>query len=314
MSALIPLWLLSGLIVRGEAKFTPTPAEPEVPALFRLESATFPYEMRLLRIEEHYRVWSLRFPSPLPSNVPENDTVHAEYFVPNAAASPTPGVVVLHILGADFALSRYMAARYAQRGVAALFVMLPYYGDRRPADDTRFLSVDLARSVGAMRQGVCDVRRAIAWLGNRPEIDPGRLGVSGISLGGIVSALAASADPAIDRAALLLAGGDLAEILWTMPEAKKYREIWIAAGRTKEELRTLTRPFDPLTYAHRLRGKRILMMSGKTDDTVPPECARALWEGAGRPEMVWLDCGHYSAVGYLLPSIRRAADFLATAP
>lgn len=313
MSALIPFWLLSGLIIRGEAHFTPTAAEAEVPPLFRLEAASFPYEMRLLRVEERFRVWSVRFPTPLPSNVPENDTVRGEYFAPSGAGKG-PGVVVLHILGADFALSRYMAARYAERGIASLFVMLPYYGDRRPKDDSRFLSVDLTRTVGAMRQGVCDVRRAVAWLGGRPEVDPGRLGVSGISLGGIVSALAAGADPAIDRAALLLAGGNLAEILWTMPEAKRYREIWIAAGRTKEDLRAITKPFDPLTYAARLRGKRILMMAGKTDDTIPPECARALWEGAGCPEMVWLDCGHYSAAGYLLPGIRRAADFLLDSP
>ena len=44
----------------------------------------------------------------------------------------TSRVIVLHILGADFPLSRYMAARMADRGIAALFVKLPYYGERRP--------------------------------------------------------------------------------------------------------------------------------------------------------------------------------------
>ncbi len=50
---------------------------------------------------------------------------------------------MLHILGADFALSRYLAARLADRGVAAMFVKLPYYGERRPAGDKRFLSPDI---------------------------------------------------------------------------------------------------------------------------------------------------------------------------
>ena len=60
-----------------------------------------------------------------------------------------------------------------------------------------------------MRQAVCDVRRAAVWLAARPDVDPERLGVSGISLGGIVSALAAAVDPAIREGAFLLAGGDL---------------------------------------------------------------------------------------------------------
>ena len=99
--------------------------------------------------------------------------------------------MVLHILGADFALSRYLAARLADRGVAALFVKLPYYGERRPpGGEKRFLSADIERSVVAMGQGICDVRRAAAWLASRPEVDSGKLGVTGISLGGIVSSVA----------------------------------------------------------------------------------------------------------------------------
>ena len=36
-----------------------------------------------------------------------------------------------------------------------------------------------------------------------------------------------------------------------------------------------------------------------------------MWEAAGRPEIHWCDCGHYSAVGYLLPGIRQTVDFFA---
>ncbi len=298
-------------VVRGEAAFVPTAAEADVPERFRLEAATFGYEMVLRRETPRFRVWTVRFPSPLTSPDIENNTVHAEYFEPTAEAGPSgrPAVVVLHILGADFALARYYAARLADGGVGALFLKLPYYGERRPPGK-RFLSADLTRSVTAMQQGVCDVRRGVAWLESRSGVDPKRLGVTGISLGGIVSSLAAAADPKIERACLLLAGGGLAEILWEMPEGAAYRAIWIAAGRTKADLERLTAPYDPLTYAHRLRGKRVLMMAGNVDEVIPPKAAERLWEAAGRPEIVWFDCGHYSAVGYLLPGIRRAVEFL----
>ena len=239
--------------------------------------------------------------------------MHAEYFRPTAPGK-RPAVVVLHILGADFArLSRYFAARLAERGVAALFVKLPYYGERRGADgDKRFLSGDIDRSVASMGQGVCDVRRAAAWLSNRPEVDASRLGVTGISLGGIVSSIAASVDPTLNRAALLLAGGGLGEVMWEMPEAAKYRALWVASGRTKADLMTLTAPLDPLTYAEGLRGKRVLMMAGRVDEVIPPRAAELLWEKAGRPPIRWFECGHYSAAGYLLPAMREAVEFFAS--
>lgn len=303
------LLALVGTPTRGEATFRPSEAESSVPERFRLEGATFPYEMEDLRRDRKYTVWAVRFPSPVESPDPENNTVHAEYFRPEGEGH-RPAVLVLHILGADFALSRYMAARLADRGVAAMFVKLPYYGERRPPGK-KFLSAELERTVSAMRQGVCDVRRAAAWLADRPEVDPEKLGVTGISLGGIVSSLAASVDPRIDRACLLLAGGGLAEVLWEMPEAATFRGLWVASGRTKADLEALTAPFDPVTYAGGLRGKRVLMLNGNVDEVIPPRAALALWEAAGRPPIKWYDCGHYSAVGYLLPGIREAVEFFA---
>ncbi len=307
-------WASKSEVHHGTAEFSISPAEREVPELYRLESAKFEYEMELIHEARSYKVHSVRFLSPLVSPDPENNTVHAEYFEPESKqpAVKRPGVVVLHILGADFALSRYMAARLAQHGVSALFMKLPYYGERKPkGSDKRFLSIDPERSFLAMRQGVCDVRRAAAWLKSRPEVDPERIGVTGISLGGIVASVAAAIDPAINEGAFLLAGGDLADILWNMPESRKYRELWVASGRNKKDLEALTKPYDPLTYAHRLKGKRLLMIAGKVDEVVPPSSAEKLWKAAGEPPIVWYDCGHYSAAGYLLPAIRRTARFFA---
>lgn len=298
----------------GTLSYQPTAAEASVPAELRLEAARFDFELEPVRSESRYKVAKLRFPSPVASPVPLNNTVHAEYFQPTTAGRH-PGVVVLHILGADFALSRYLAARLADAGVAALFVKLPYYGERRPtgpASETRFLSANIGRTTEAMRQGILDVRRGLAWLSSRPEIDPERLGVTGISLGGIISSVVAAVDPSIDRVAILLAGGGLADILWNMPEreAKAYREAWIASGRTFADLEALVRPYDPLTHAARLKGKHVLMIAGNVDEVVPPRAARQLWHAAGEPPIHWLDCGHYSAVGFLLPALRETVAFL----
>jgi hypothetical protein len=118
-------------------------------------------------------------------------------------------------------------------------------------------------------------------------------------------------DPAIHEGAFLLAGGDLSRILWEMPEAAAFRSWWIASGKTRDDLKALTDPFDPLTYAQRLAGKRIFIMAGKVDEVIPAASTQALWEAAGRPPIRWFDCGHYSAVGFLLPGIRHTVDFFA---
>jgi pimeloyl-ACP methyl ester carboxylesterase len=321
MNSLIAFVLLSlgaAAVEKGEVRFQPGPREPAVPARFRMGRAVFSFELEPVMTARRYTVSKLRFPSLIETPDAENNVVHAEYFAPLGMGPKRPAVIVLHILGADFPLSRYMAARLADRGVAALFVKLPYYGERRPPDrgstSKRFLSSDIERTVTAMRQAVVDVRRAACWLASRPDVDPNRLGVVGISLGGIVSALAAAVDPAINQGAFLLAGGDLSAILWGMPEGAPYRAAWLESGRTRDDLKALTDPYDPLTYAKGLVGKRLFMIAGKVDEVVPPSSTLLLWEAAGRPTIRWYDCGHYSAVGFLLPGIRQTVDFFASTP
>lgn len=306
---LVWMALAAGMPETGVTEFKPSPQEAQVPALFQLEAARFSYTSVRLLETQAYTVSKVEFASPIVTPDLANNTVHAEYFEPRKLGRK-PAVVVLHILGADFALSRYIAARLADQGVAALFVKLPYYGERSGTEPSRrFLSADIERSVLAMRQGICDVRRAASWLASRQEVDPERIGVAGVSLGGIVASVAVAADPAIKQGAFLLAGGNLAKILWEMPEGAKYRKAWINAGKTLEDLEALTKPFDPLTYADRLVGKRIFMMAGNVDEVIPPDSARALWAKAGKPPILWYDCGHYSAVGFLLPAIRKTVEF-----
>ena len=65
----------------------------------------------------------------------------------------------------------------------------------------------------ALPQGIHDARRTFDVLSSRSEVDPEKLGVTGISLGGIISATTAASDPRVQPAVLLLAGGDLPSII-----------------------------------------------------------------------------------------------------
>lgn len=296
------------LPARGTIRFEPAGLESNVPEHFRLEAHEFDFRSKVLREGKVMRIARLTFPSPVTTEISENNTVHAEYFQP-AGEGPYPACVVLHILGGDFLLAETVATHLAQHGVASLFVKMPYYGERRRKDSPkRMISEDPRESVAGMTQGVLDIRRAAAWLASRSEVDPARLGITGISLGGIMSALAAAGEPRLANVAVVLGGGDFADILWAneTQRAQEFRKRWLAAGETRESFREVVNKIDPATYGHLLKGRRVLLVAGKNDEIIPPSSAKALWESIGRePELVWLEAGHYTAAKYLPQELVR---------
>jgi dipeptidyl aminopeptidase/acylaminoacyl peptidase len=193
----------------ASVEFVPAKNEESVPIHFRLKPHRFDSDAELLRESASWRTITITFPSPMETVVPENNTVHGEYFQP-AGAGPFPGVVVLHILGGEFPLSQTVASSLARAKVAALFIKMPYYGERRSKESPRrMISRDPRETAEGMTQAVLDVRRAGAWLAARPEVDKQRLGVTGISLGGIMSALSAAGEPRFRKVAIYLGGGKL---------------------------------------------------------------------------------------------------------
>ena len=293
---------------QGQVTFIPAETEGRVPAHFRLEAHKFDFQSRVLRGGDKYRMHRLTFPSPVTTDVDENNTVYGEYFQP-CGKGPFPACVVLHILGGDFLLAETVASHLARHGVAALFVKMPYYGPRHGKNSPkRMISEDPRQSVAGMTQAVLDIRRATAWLAERSEVDPKRLGITGISLGGIMSALAAAGEPRLEYVAIMLGGGNFAEFLWAnqTDRAQAFRKQWVAEGGTRESFGKVVDQIDPVTYGHLLQGRHVMMIAAKNDEVIPPACATALWESIGRePELVWIDSGHYTAIKYLPESLVR---------
>jgi hypothetical protein len=299
----------------GEVRFELTDKDATVPELFRMEPHSFKFHQEFQKTASTAMQISLvTFPSPVETAHVENNTVHCEYFRP-LAPGKHPAVVVLHILGGDFELSRLFCRQLAQQNVAALFLKLPYYGERRPAGkDVRMISEDPESTVANMRQGILDIRQAAAWLAGQDEIDANQLGIFGISLGGITSALASTAEPRFQKICLMLAGGDMAKIAWESPEVKEVRERWIARGGNKEEFYQMLKQIDPVTYGDRVRGRKILMLNASNDEVIPKACTESLWHAFGEPEIVWFDAGHYSAIRFIFDALARVAVFFRAEP
>ncbi len=247
-------------IRHGEVQFEPVADEAHVvPQPFRLPAAMFSFDQQPQpRWAGDVTVSLITFPSPVNTPYANNNTVHCEYFRP-AKPGKYPACVVLHILGGDFPLARVFAYHLAQQGVAALFVKMPYYGERRqPGVNIRMVSTNAPQTVDGLTQGVKDIRYAAAWLRAQDEVDSQQIGIFGISLGGIVSTLAAEAEPRFARCCPVLAGGDLGLILADsqekhMVEAKRR---WTAEGHSLPELLDLMKTIDPVNYGAALQARK----------------------------------------------------------
>jgi dienelactone hydrolase len=280
-----------------------------IPERYRVPNHSFEYKLSLRHDLRHsgVKVYDLTFPSPVRTDIPENNTVHAELFMP-AGKGPFPACVVLDILQGDALVARAESMWLAQHGVAGMVVYMAHYGPRRPpGSKTRLVSTDIPKTVAGVQQTVQDVRCAVAWLANRPEFDPEKLGLVGTSLGSLVGAVAAANEPRIKNVCLMLGGGGLVDAYYDHPMAKQYLPLVELLGG-KPVMKALIDPVDPLTYARQLKDKNLLMVCASRDDVVPPSAAKALWEATGKQKIVWVDSTHVGAGLHLMTMLSAMAD------
>jgi len=241
-------------------------------------------------------VLSVQFPSAITTPYPANNTVYGEYYMLRRPA-PVPACVVLHALKVRNAgMERAMCRHLSQAGINALLLTLPYHMQRTPPgtySGQLFVTGDAQRSLQAFTQAAADAVRAATWLSLRPEVDPKKIGVAGISLGAIVAHLVMGLDPRFVAGAALLGGGDLAGILWRGLATERARQDLQAQGYTFEDVRRLFAPVDPLTYASLNRPRHVLMVNAARDLVVPTADALKLWNALGRPPIVWLNTNHF---------------------
>lgn len=294
----------------GAVTFKPIGDQGNVPERFRLTERTFDWTMAPLRtlLDGQIEVFSVTFPSPVESPTPENNTVHAEYYRPKGDG-PFPAVIVLDITGGDQKLSRIIASALAQNKIAGLFVQMAYYGPRRPpGSKLRMLSTNIPLSIAAVTQTVLDCRFAAAWLASRPDVDPRRIGIMGTSLGSFVAGLTGEMDQRICRVALLLSGGGLVDAFYDHPMAKPYTKIFESLGGSKDVMKTIIAPVDPITCAANLKGRSVLMINARRDEIVPPSSSVRLWEALGKPRIIWYDTGHYGAAVILPFAVKHVVE------
>ena len=210
------------------------------------------------------------------------DRVPATFLLPRGAHA-APAVLLLHgFSSSKERMVQSVGRALQQRGVASLALDLPFHGERDGGRDAIPYRNPLAL-VAAWTAAVREARAAIDWLGAQTEVDAGRIGAIGYSLGGFLTLMTASEEPRV-RAVTLAAAGDL-------PDTTPYAAL-------------VRRAVDPLRAVRKLDGRPLLLVNGRRDTTTRPAQAERLFAYANEPkELRWYDGGHWPP-----PSAINAAD------
>lgn len=290
-----------------------TPVQETLREPFQVPRIAFE-SWRLVERSEDSEEFVAKFPSAFTSGVAVNDTVTLKVILPRATSRPVPIVLILHYWGAkDLLVERSMAAQLIAKGVGAAILTLPYHLERTPvglSSGELAIQPDPAKLIATSEQSVMDVRRAIDFLQTRREIDSARVGISGVSLGAIVSSLSFSVENRIKRGAFLLGGTDLAGILWKSSRTVPQRDVMRRRGLTEEALREALKPIEPEKYLDPGKdSRRAFVVYGLYDPVVPPGNTKRLIDRLNDPAVLALDTGHYG--GFLVQRrlFREVATF-----
>jgi dienelactone hydrolase len=243
----------------------------------------------------------VRFPSPRPSGIPHNDLVAMEWYSAKNEANEVidaPAIIVVHESGSRMEVGRLIAKALHAQGLHAFMIHLPTYGLRR--GDQAKPPAELVDAV--MRQGIVDARRARDAVAVLPHVDKRSISIQGTSLGGFVTATAAGLDRGFNTVHIMVAGGNLFELVENgNREAGKMREDLAKAGFTGEKLKQLFASIEPLRLAHRYDRQNTWLYTANRDQVVPPKHAAELRKAAGLDEsheMIML-ADHYSGIVYV---------------
>lgn len=250
------------------------------------------------------------FPSPVSSGDPVNDRVTMEWYAARNSDGnkiKAPAVLVVHESGRKMPVGRLFAYSLRDKGFHAFLIHLPHYAKRRSGD----IRPSGDHFVKLVRQAIADVRRAHDAIAVLPHVDARHVAIQGTSLGGFVATLGASLDDSFAAVFIMLAGGNLHDLISKGErDTASIRATLAKEGFTGKKLKESLWQIEPLRVAHRLDPQRTWLYSAENDRVVPIEHALALAEAAGLDEKhhVRVAADHYTAIVHLPTILDHMVD------
>lgn len=263
-------------------------------SFYEYDRSGFHVNLILFKRTKDFSEYWVTFPSPVVSENENLNTVKCYYFTPVGKGLKFPAVVVLHTWGAAKVTNeKRIGQALAREGIASLVLVFPYHMDRRVKGQV-MITADVEHTVQATRQAILDIRRAGDWLCSQKDVDCARLGVAGISLGGILTHLVMGVDERFKVGVSILGGGNVAKIIWKGWITRKIKKRISRQGYTLPALEEKMRLIDPGTFSSRNRPRKVFMINSLYDFVIPRSVVKDLWEQLGHPRILWLTADHFT--------------------
>ncbi|MDP3723718.1 MAG: hypothetical protein Q8R91_09515 [Candidatus Omnitrophota bacterium] len=275
---------------------TPQPLPAQLAAYYDYPRRTPIAEVQPIGARRGFREFLVRFPLSATGFEPTEPAVEFEWFE-STSPGRRPGILLNPILGGDYPLERGICRFFARQGFHVALIHRKTL-KISPEHDVAHLEL-------LLRQGVLRIRQVVDWMEAHERVDPSKLGSFGVSMGGIAGVMAAAVEPRLRCHVVALAGGGIPEIVLGSPDVllRKPRERYLAARHldlaTMETLLRQHVTTDPIRLAPYVDARRLLMFIALADRTVGTTNALKLWRALGRPHVVFLPAGHYTAYLYL---------------
>lgn len=226
-----------------------------------------------------------------------NAVAHARLWRHNDG--PRPTIVTVHGFGADnFLINHIIFALpwfFESLGCDVMMFTLPFHGPRQtrlsPFSGHGFFAGGLGRINEAFAQAVFDFRIFMDWLENRREVE--KIGVTGLSLGGLTTSLLAAAEPRLKFAIPNVPVVTLADlVLQWHPLSAAIKAGLRFSGKSVSDVRAMLSASSPLSYRPVIPQDRLMIVGGVGDRLAPPKHARLLWDHWDRPRLHWFPGSH----------------------
>jgi pimeloyl-ACP methyl ester carboxylesterase len=225
-----------------------------------------------------------------------NVNAHARYW--RHHHGPRPTVIAIHGFSADlYHLNEWFFSLpwLYEQGFDVLLFTLPFHGRRKgalaPFSGHGFFAGGAPRINEAFAQGVHDARTYMDWL--QDERGVSKIGVTGVSLGGLTSSLLATVE---SRLAFVIPNVPVVSVAdlvmeWE-PIGVATRAMLQLMHHTVRDARRLLAVTTPLTWPCAVPRERRLIIGGIGDRLAPPKHARLLWEHWERCRLHWFPGSH----------------------
>lgn len=291
--------------------------------------------VRLIGEKPSFKKFRVSFSSKVHTGYTENDEVSGVYFEPRVEPAGPPAVLLHSWLTNRPTLPIYshFAKMLATSGIPCILPALPYHLDRTPKGSlsgVRFLKENPTETLKSFRQAVVDIRTCLDWLEQRYRCH--EFCIVGISLGAIIACICMGVDERLRRGVFILGGGDIGEIVWRgwatyilKKRAKITKELnkrlheeyarYLEQVRSCRDLDSV-KPFDdrflfdPLTFAHLIWPRKVLMMNARFDPIIPRKSTVKLWNALGGPPIVWIPATHITSCFWQGFIWRKTVEFL----